>query len=151
MTELRLVAICIASTALLLANGRQGRTQTTPLSVNWTLGGATKKTAEAEMTCKIYSLADFAGDPDMCKWIADTIPQMIQPGTWSRADGTGSPAGAPTSGPAKMHTLSYYAPAKVMVIHHSHGVHAQIDEFLQNLKKAVPHQRAKSDVRIAQH
>src|SRR5438067_1685741 len=37
----------------------------------------------AEKSCvKVYSLADLGDDPKLCAWIAETIPQMIEPGSW---------------------------------------------------------------------
>jgi len=71
---------------------------------------------------KIYSLAEFGHDADLCKWISDTIPTAIRPETWTSTTGT----------------LSYYAPGKILVIYHTAAVHAQVEEFLHGLKKALP-------------
>jgi hypothetical protein len=89
----------------------------------------------AGKTCKIYSLAEMGNDPELCKWIADTIPLVIQPDSWA------------LTGPITGNTLSYYAPAKVLVVHNTPAVHAQIDEFLQTLKKAMPPQKAAKHAR----
>jgi hypothetical protein len=77
-------------------------------------------------TCKVYSLRDLGDDPNLCKWIAETIPDVIQPASWKQ-DGV---------------TISYYAPSKILVVNHTPAVHAQVDEFLQNLKKSLPQQKA---------
>jgi hypothetical protein len=77
-------------------------------------------------TCKVYSLRDLGDDPNLCKWIAETIPDMIQPGSWKQ-NGV---------------KLSYYAPSKILVVNHTSAVHAQVNEFLQNLKKSLPQQKA---------
>lgn len=74
--------------------------------------------------CKVYALADLGEDPTFGKWIAETIPQMIQPASWKSTDGKTK--------------LSYYAPAKVLVINQTPAVHAQVDQFLQNLRKSLP-------------
>jgi hypothetical protein len=65
-------------------------------------------------------------DPNLCQWIADTIPEVIQPESWKQ-DGV---------------KLSYYAPSKILVVNHTSAVHAQVEEFLQNLKKSLPRQNA---------
>jgi hypothetical protein len=76
-------------------------------------------------TCKVYSLRDLGDDPNLCQWIAETIPDVIQPASWKH-DGV---------------KLSYYAPSKILVVNHTSAVHAQVDEFLQNLKKSLPQQK----------
>lgn len=93
--------------------------------------------------CKVYSLADMGDDPNLCKWIADTIPDVIQPGSWVYS------GGAFGGGEAKR-TLSYFAPAKILVINHTPAVHAQVDEFLLTLKKSVVQEKAaaKRDAQI---
>jgi hypothetical protein len=77
-------------------------------------------------TCKVYSLAELGDDPKLCKWIADTIPDVIQPATWRQVGVK----------------ITYFAPAKVLVINHSGAVHAQVDRFLQDLKKSMPPAKA---------
>src|ERR1051325_9222058 len=47
---------------------------------------------------------------------------MVQPPSWKQ-------------GEAK---ISFYAPSKVLVINNTPAVHAQMDEFLQNMRKATP-------------
>jgi hypothetical protein len=81
---------------------------------------------------KIYSLADFGHDAQLCKWITDTIPTMIKPESWTSSRAQAGKAG----------TLSYYAPGKVLVIYQTPAVHAQVDEFLQTLKKTLPREQA---------
>ncbi len=123
------------SVALLFALASNGWAQAVTAP---TAGGAIPSTKPAESKaacCKVYSLADLGEDPNLCKWIADTIPDVIQPGSWVYA------GGALGGGEAKR-TISYFAPAKVLVINHTPAVHAQVDEFLQNLKKSVAQSKA---------
>src|SRR5262245_16577304 len=58
---------------------------------------------------KIYSLrsltARFGDDPALGEWIATTIPEVIQPGTWREEGGPGK--------------LSYFPPGKILVVYHS--------------------------------
>jgi hypothetical protein len=72
---------------------------------------------------KVYSLADLGDDPNLCKWIAETIPQMIKPGWWTGKN------------------LCYYAPAKVMAIHQTPEVHAKVEEFLATMRKSLPREK----------
>ena len=78
-----------------------------------------------EVTCKMLLLGDLAEDATYAKWIVDTIPTMIQPGTWDQKKGT-----------AENRSLSYFAPGKVLVVYHTAAVQAKIDEFLKSLKHA---------------
>jgi hypothetical protein len=73
------------------------------------------------MTCKVHSLAKFGDDPSIGKWIAETIPDMIQPGTWN-----------------DKRRVSYHAPTQILVVCHTDAVHAEVEAFLKNIKKAMP-------------
>jgi hypothetical protein len=77
--------------------------------------------AQEKCSCKVYSLADIGDDGKLGKWVAETIPEMIQPATWKQAD-------------AK---LSYFAPSKILVVNNTPAVHAQVEEFLNSLRKAT--------------
>jgi hypothetical protein len=79
-----------------------------------------------ECTCTIYSLADFGEDASVGKWIADTIPTVIEPGTWNREG---------TSG--KKNVINYFAPKKVLVVYHTTAVQVKVDAFLKDLKKSM--------------
>jgi hypothetical protein len=116
------------SLVLAVTIGQVGRSQfdVPPVAFTVPLCQAIKPTATHVSTCKVYSLADLGDDPNLCKWLAETLPEVIQPGSWKQ---TGV-------------KLSYYAPAKVLVINHSPAVHTQVDEFLQSLRKSLPQQRA---------
>jgi hypothetical protein len=72
-------------------------------------------------TCVIYSLEDLGTDPDLGKWVAETIPVMIAPGTW---EGKG--------------VLRYYAPKNILAVYHNAAVHTKVSAFLQDLKKSAP-------------
>ena len=80
------------------------------------------------MTCTVYALKDLGDDPNLGKWVAETIPQMIQPGTWGDASGQG--------GTERKHRLSYYPQGKILVVYHTAAAHAEIAAFLDGLKKA---------------
>jgi hypothetical protein len=75
---------------------------------------------------KTYSLADMGDDPKLGAWIAEMLPQVVQPGTWNTGD-------AP-----HRRVLSYYAPAKMLLVYHTPAVHAEIDGFLRGIKKSLP-------------
>jgi hypothetical protein len=75
---------------------------------------------------KTYSLADMGDDPKLGAWIAEMLPQVVQPGTWNIGE-------AP-----QRRVLSYYAPAKMLLVYHTPAVHDEIDEFLRGIKKSLP-------------
>jgi hypothetical protein len=96
-----------------------------------------KPAAKHEAVCTVYALKDMADDPNFGKWIVETIPQVIQPGTWNReASGTSD----------KRATLSYFAQGKVLVVYHTPAVQAEVSAFLENLKKAMPAEKDKPAV-----
>jgi hypothetical protein len=68
----------------------------------------------------IYSLEDLGTDPDFGKWVSETIPEVIAPGTWK--------------GPG---VLRYYAPRNLLVISHTPAVQAQVRGFLKDVKKSL--------------
>jgi hypothetical protein len=78
-----------------------------------------------ERTYTIYSLAELGEDADLGKWIAETIPDVIEPGTWK---GQG--------------VLRYYAPKNILVVYHTPAVQAKVDGFLKNVKKSLPATKA---------
>jgi hypothetical protein len=88
-------------------------------------------------TCKVYSLAKLGDDPEIVQWIANTIPQVIEPETWLvNALPTATLDGRRP--PREHRTLSYYAPAKILVVYHTPKIHAEVERFLKNLEKALP-------------
>jgi hypothetical protein len=83
------------------------------------IGGA------AEHTCTIYALAELGVDSDLGNWIAETIPEVIEPGTWKGQE-----------------VLRYYAPKNILVVYHTPAVQAKVDGFLKNVKKSLPSVKA---------
>lgn len=73
------------------------------------------------LTCKVYSLAELGDDAKLCKWIAETIPDMIEPASWKQPSAR----------------LSYFAPSQILVINNTAEVHGRVEEFLQNLRKTA--------------
>jgi hypothetical protein len=118
---------CSLSLVVALICGQVGRSQTvTVLPSGVVLAAFQPAGAASNPTCKVYSLADLGDDPKLCKWVAETIPEMIQPASWKQGD-------------AK---LGYYAPSKILVVNNTPAVHTQVDEFLQSLRKSLPQQKA---------
>jgi hypothetical protein len=79
----------------------------------------------APEVCTVYALKDLGDDPSLGKWIAETIPQVIKPGSW-QTDGE------------QRQTLCYYPQGKVLVVYHTPAVQAEVAAFLASLKKALP-------------
>jgi hypothetical protein len=94
----------------------------------------TKAATSQPLTCKVYSLADLGDDAKMCKWVAETIPEMIQPSSWKNSEAR----------------LSYFAPSRILVVNNTPAVHAQVEEFLQGVRKTVVAQKAsiKQDAQV---
>lgn len=84
------------------------------------------KSQNLELVCKIYNLSQLSKDSRFGKWVAETIPQVIQPETWNSR--------TPRSG---KRLLSYSTTANVLVIYQTAEVHAQVDAFLSKLKETV--------------
>src|ERR1043165_193181 len=107
--------------------------------------------SESSLVCKVYPLGELGNDPSLGPWIAETIPMVIQPGTWNE---TPSPSKTsyyvPELGTGRDKNskqpaaLRYYAPGKVLVVYHTQTVHKQVDEFLQSLHKTVSQDKTKS-------
>jgi hypothetical protein len=79
---------------------------------------------------KTYSLAEICDDPTFGAWVAEMIPQVVQPGTWNKG-------AAPNR-----RVLSYFAPAKMLLVYHTPAAHAEIDDFLRGMKKSLPTTKA---------
>jgi len=122
MTGSRFFVLGVAAVLASLACVQNGWTQPQPLPQT-----SLPPSEKLAPTCKIYWLADIGDDEDFCNWIAQTIPVSIQPGSWNSVNPT------PEYG-----TIRYNSSAKLLVIYHSAGVHAQVNDFLQNMKKAMP-------------
>ncbi len=63
-------------------------------------------------------------DHDFGQWLAETIPEMVEPGTWNESGKPGS--------------LRYYGPKNILVVNHMPEVLTKVDGFLKNVKKALP-------------
>jgi len=109
------VYVCALGLSLALVSAASADTPrfTTPASAH----------ADAQLLCKVYALSDLGEDPHLGKWIAETLPQVVQPGSWSQQGGDAR--------------LSYYAPGRVMVVYQSAAAHTEVDAFLKNVKAAM--------------
>jgi hypothetical protein len=86
--------------------------------------------AAKKQSCTVYALRDLGNDPDLGKWLADTIPLVVRPGTWGL-----------NAAPAGGGQLSYYAPGGILVVRHTPAVQAEVAAFLRSVKKALPQAR----------
>jgi hypothetical protein len=80
----------------------------------------------------VYSLSELGDDPNLCQWVAETLPQVIEAGTWASVGVEGKGKGV----------VSYYAPAKLMVVYHTPAVQTKVRAFLDDLKKSLPPEKA---------
>jgi hypothetical protein len=74
-------------------------------------------------TYVIYSLDDLGGDDDLGKWVADTVPVVIDPNTWGQCRGG---------------SVSYYAPKRILVVYNTPEVQTKVEGFLKKVKKSLP-------------
>jgi hypothetical protein len=124
---------CVLSLVVAFTIVQSGQSQEVPPVVfTGPLNNLSQDIGTAGSSCKVYSLCDLGDDPNLCKWIAETIPEMIKPGSWKQ-NGV---------------KLSFYAPSKILVVNHDASVHGQVDEFLQSLKKSLPQKAAKRDPQV---
>lgn len=132
MARLRFVAVGLLALALADSSAQSGKTQTNRSPVEGTsswcgvtpIAGAMPTAAAAERSCVIYALTDRGYDADLGKWIAQTIPEMIAPGSWKESGGAG--------------VLRYYAPKNILIVTQSPAVQAKVDDFVNKLKTSLP-------------
>jgi hypothetical protein len=120
MDRVRFISLAALALGTLAASsarsvGQQAPSWATPCCV------CSYSTDSDDLTCVAYSLADLGNDPDLGKWVAETIPEVIAPGTWK---GKG--------------VLRYYAPKKLLVVYHNAAAQARVDAFLKSVKKSLP-------------
>jgi hypothetical protein len=129
MERFRLGGLVVLSLVVFLANSQTGRsddaksTKVKPFLHEIPSFAMPEPATKNEFTCHIYPLGDLGDDRNIGKWIADTIPQVIQPGSWSQTGGK--------------NVIRYYAPASILVVYHTPTTHAQVDAFLKNVKKSI--------------
>jgi hypothetical protein len=116
MARTRLTAITALAVALSLAQQQTVRSQVVVVEP------AVATPVQRDAICVVYPLAELGHDPNLAKWLAETIPTVIQPGSWDQAAGT---------------KITYYGPAKVLVVYHSPAVHTQVKAFLADMKNAA--------------
>ncbi|MBY0230064.1 MAG: hypothetical protein K2W96_12350, partial [Gemmataceae bacterium] len=106
------------------------------LSLASLVHGAARAEAPAskEQACAVYSLAS-AGDAAYGKWVADTIPQVIEPESWT-AKGSGKAV------------IAYHAPKRVLVVRASPAVQAKVAAFIEQLGKPRPASRLRAPCRL---
>jgi hypothetical protein len=121
-----LIVLTVVLAHLAAARSQDTRLKAAPTSL------ASKPVGQAECTCIVYALKDLSDDPRLGQWLVQTIPQVIQPGTWNGED-AGSPRGSD-----KGQKLYYYPEGKILVVYHQAAVQAEVKAFLDNIKKALP-------------
>jgi hypothetical protein len=109
--------------ALVLIAARQGRAQEPePAKVVSTPRAGVAADAD-QRTCVVYSLDELGVDPDLGQWVAETVPDMVAPGTWKEVGGPGS--------------LRYYAPKNILVVYQTPAVQCEVDSFLKKVTQAA--------------
>jgi len=104
----------------------------------WTPATPSKPVEKNDLTCTVYALKELGDDPALGKWIAETIPQVIQPGTWCKDDAS------PPMATDRKQRLCYYPQGKVLVVYHTAAAQAEVTAFLDSLKKAMPSEKERT-------
>ena len=84
-----------------------------------------------DVTCVVYPLAGLGHDPSLPQWVAETIPSVVDPGSWGDAGGT----------------ITFHAASKVLVVRHTPAVHAKVKAFLADLKSAAHEEKGTVQLR----
>ncbi len=122
------IAFALILTPTAQIAGQKGSSSKSPVPV-YGPAPSHEKTDDQSPICKIYPLGDLGSDGDVAKWVADTIPQVIEPATWNK-DGAGK------------NILTYNAATKVLVVYHTAAVQTKVGDFIDGLKKALPSKHA---------
>src|SRR5262249_34724792 len=125
MTRFRSWGLALLALVLLVLPGRSEEPKSLKKRPNSTLS--------ATPTYRIYSLAELGDDPELGKWVAETIPAVIEPGSWD----------CPATSEHKP-VLRHYGPKKILVVYHTPAVQASVEGFLKNLKKALPREKERA-------
>ena len=125
-----LQTFCSAVLALSIIQSGRSQTSVPPILFTGPLSGPqreflTNKNTSDCLHSKAYALGNLGDDPKLCKWVADTIPAMIQPASWKQGDAR----------------MCYDAPLRILAVSTTPDVHAQIEEFLEGIKRSLPPQK----------
>ena len=72
----------------------------------------------------VYPLWKMGYDLELSKWIAETIPEVVEPSTWQSVGGCG--------------VARYNSANGILVVRHSKEVHAKVENFLKDVKQSMP-------------
>jgi len=126
MARLRFMAVALLALAFAGNSTPMGRTQQAASGGS----GGTFQTTEPKLAtddpCVIYSLTEMGLDAPLGKWIAETIPEMIEPNSWKKAWGD------------QIGVVSYYAPKNILIVKQTPAIQKKVDGFLKDLKASMP-------------
>lgn len=124
MARLRFLAVALLALCLVGNPTQTGRSAgQSKETINADPFTGTKTSAADDGSRTVYALADMGYDSDLGRWIAQTIPEMIEPSSWEGQGGAG--------------VLRYYAPKNILIIKQSAAIQAKVDGFLKDLKKSM--------------
>lgn len=122
MARWRFMAVALLALTLAGSSTQRGQTQQDSTTGHYEI--TQNKPAEVDRSCVMYSLTDMGYDVDLGKWIAQTIPEMIEPSSWQSQGGSG--------------VLRYYAPKNILIVKQSKSIQGKVDGFLKDLKSSMP-------------
>lgn len=86
---------------------------------------AGEKSEDSDKKCRVYSLAEWGNTREtasMGKWLAKTIPTVIDPDAWQDSN-----------------LVSYHSGSQILIVYQSDRVQAKVATFLKQVKKNLPH------------
>jgi hypothetical protein len=119
-----LVAATLLLAVILPPAGWSEDRQEPPAAPKVVTRSAPAKACDGEaLAYRVYPLGALSAAPELGRWVTETLPQMVRPESW-----------VPRGGPG---TLSYYPPARVLAVYQTAAVHAQVEAFLGDLRRAT--------------
>ncbi|HLW64702.1 MAG TPA: hypothetical protein VKS79_05230 [Gemmataceae bacterium] len=87
-------------------------------------GAAASCASDNATVTSVYSLWKMGYDLELSKWIAETIPEVIEPSTWQSMGGSG--------------VVRYNSANGILVVRHCAAIHSKVENFLKDLKQSLP-------------
>lgn len=120
MARLRFLAVALLALAFAGSSTYTARTQGDTFAGSQT----TEPKLAADDPCVIYSLTDLGYDAHLGKWIAQTVPEMIEPSSWQGRGGMGN--------------IRYYEPKNILLVKQTKAIQKKVDSLLKDLKASMP-------------
>ncbi len=85
-------------------------------------GGSPAGPAQGPAT-RVYPLGPLGADAGLARWLAETIPSVVEPESWKARGGPG--------------VLTHHPAGNLLVVHHSAAVQAKVEAFLRDVQRGL--------------